>query len=237
MHHRIIELPRLGQFARHALPNIFEATLIPLAVFYLAMWTIGTWGALGMALLWCYGAAGVRLARGRRLPGVLVLGVLLMTVRTVVAVASGSVFVYFLQPVLGTVVVASAFLFSVPAGRPLAKRLALDFCPFPDGFTEQHIVQRFFVRISVLWGLVYFVNAALTTWLLMSQTINVYLLAKTVMSTSLTVTAIGASTLLFFRTMRRGGFTVRWAPKVSAAPAALAVPASAPAVALVEEAA
>jgi hypothetical protein len=210
MQQTTIELPRLSDFGRHAIPHLLEATLIPLALFYGAMWLLGTWGALGVALVWCYGAIASRLLRGRRVPGVLVLGALLMTVRTIVAVASGSVFVYFLQPVFGTVVVAGAFLLSVPAGRPLAQRLAHDFCPFPDAFTEHGAVQRFFARISVLWGLVYLVNAALTAALLLSQPVGAFVLAKTVMSLSLTGSAIVASTALFFWTMRRAGFQVTW---------------------------
>ena len=47
---------------------------------------------------------------------------MLLTVRTVIANASGSVFIYLLQLTLDESAVAGAFLLSVPAGRPLAER-------------------------------------------------------------------------------------------------------------------
>ena len=121
-----IELPQLRTMARHALPHLFEATLIPLALFYVALWYSGVWVALFAALSWSYLAIVRRILIGQRIPGLLVLGAVGLTVRTVVAMASGSVFVYFLQPSLTTVAVGGAFLLSVPAGRPLAQRLSAD---------------------------------------------------------------------------------------------------------------
>lgn len=202
------EIPRLRSLARHALPHVVEASLIPLGLFYLTMWTLGVWGALGAALAWSYGAIAWRLATGRRVPGVLLLGAAGLTARTVVAVASRSAFVYFLQPSLGTVLVAGTFLMSVPAGRPLAEKLAADFCPLPSAFAGQPRVRAFFARISVLWGFVFLANAATTIWLLMSQSVGVYLLAKTAVSATLTCSAIAFSTWWFIRSMRREGIPV-----------------------------
>src|SRR4051812_48593050 len=97
------QIPSLRALARHALPHLAEATIVPLVLFYLSMWLLGIWGALGVGLLWSYGAILRRVVTGRRVPGILVLGALAMTARTLIAVASGSVFIYFLQPTLGTV--------------------------------------------------------------------------------------------------------------------------------------
>lgn len=202
------EIPRLRALARHAVPHVVEATLVPLALFYASMWLLGVWGALGMALAWSYGAVGYRMLKRRRITGLLLLGVAGLTVRTVIALASGSVFVYFLQPSLGTVMVAGLFLASVPAGRPLAGKLAHDFCPIPEAFAAHPGVRSFFARISVLWGFVLLANAGTTIWLLVSQSLNVYLLAKTVVSISLTAAAVAFSTWWFLRSMRNHGIPV-----------------------------
>src|SRR2546427_5907120 len=108
-----VEIPRLRTMARHAVPHLVEATFIPLALFYVFLWTAGVWGALIAALCWSYLALVRRMVTGRRIPGILVLGALGITARTIAAFASGSVFVYFLQPSLTTVVVAGAVLLSV----------------------------------------------------------------------------------------------------------------------------
>lgn len=202
------EIPELRSMARHALPNVLEGTLVPLGLFYASMWVLGVWGALGVALAWSYGAVMVRVVRRHRISGLLLLGVLGLTARTVIAMASGSVFVYFLQPSLGTVAVAGVFLVSVPAGRPLAEKLAHDFCPIPEAFASHPKVRSFFARVSVLWGLVFLANAGTTIWLLLSQSLGVYLLAKTLVSAGLTGGAIAFSTWWFLRSMRAHGIPV-----------------------------
>jgi hypothetical protein len=206
----VFEIPHLRVLARHALPHLFEATLVPLAIFYAALWVLGVWGALGAALVWSYGAVLRRAVTGRRIPGVLAIGAMLLTIRTVIAVASGSVFIYFLQPTLGTVAVAGAFLLSVPAGRPLAERLAADFVPISPDLLARPFMRRFFVRISLLWALVQLTNAAVTIWLLLSQPVATYVVAKTFVSLAATAAAIAVSTLWFTRAMRGHGISVRF---------------------------
>lgn len=204
------EIPRLRALARHALPHLFEATFVPLVVFYVAMWTLGVWGALAAALCWSYGALLRRLVTRRPIPGILAIGAMLMTVRTVIAIASGSVFIYFLQPTFGTVAVAGAFLLSVPAGRPLAERLATDFLPISPEVLARPYMRRFFTRITLLWAFVHLTNAAVTVWLLVSQPIGTYVVAKTFVSLAASGTAIALSTFWFVRSMRRHGVQVRF---------------------------
>ena len=102
------------------------------------------------ALAWSYGALVRRLVLRRRVPGMLVLGTIGLTVRTVLALVSGSVYLYFLQPTLCTVLVASAFLFSVRGERSLAERLAHDFVPLPPVLLSRPWMRRFFNGVSVL---------------------------------------------------------------------------------------
>ncbi|MDH5372163.1 MAG: DUF3159 domain-containing protein [Acidimicrobiia bacterium] len=199
------QLPSLLVLARHAVRPVLEGVLIPLALFYSFLAIAGVWGAIVAALLWSWGAVAYRVIRRERVPGILMLGALGMTVRTILAVSTQSVFFYFLQPTLGTVVVAGAFLLSVPAGRPLAAKLAEDFLPMPEAFREHPAVRRYFHRITLLWALVQLANAGLAFWLLLSQPVPVFLAAKTAGSLVLTAAAIGISTVVFFRSMRRHG--------------------------------
>jgi Protein of unknown function (DUF3159) len=205
-----LEIPRLRAMARHALPNLVEATVVPLLVFYAALWLVGVWGGLIGALVWSYVAIVRRLVTGRPVPGLLVLGVIGITARTVVAALSGSVFVYFLQPTLTTVLLAGVFLASVPAGRPIAERLAGDFCPLPATFISSPPVRHFFARITVLWALVQLTNAALSVWLLITQPVGTYVLAKSATSWGLTLAAIALSTLYFKWSMRNHGIAIHW---------------------------
>jgi hypothetical protein len=215
------EIPRLRTLARHAVPHVIEGTIVPLALFLLTLRFVGVWGAVLIGLGWTYAAVVRRLIMGRRVPGILLLTAVTLTARTVVALASGSVVLYFLQPTLGTALVAAAFLLSVPLGRPLAERLARDFCPIPSGVLAHASVRRFFLQITLLWAFTQLANATVTLWLLFSQSLATFLVAKTLVSWGLTGSAIALSTIWFHRSMRRQGIL---APR--RAKAGLTTPAS-----------
>jgi hypothetical protein len=205
----LFEIPRLRTLARHALPHVLEGTVVPLVLFLLTLRLVGVWGAVLIGLGWTYAALIRRLVTGRRVPGILVLGAVTLTARTVVAMVSGSVVVYFLQPTLGTALVAGAFLLSVPLGRPLAQRLARDFCPIPEDVLANTHVRRFFRQVTLLWAVTQLANASVTLWLLFSESLATFLVAKTLVSWGLTGTAIVVSTIWFRRSMTRHGILAR----------------------------
>jgi hypothetical protein len=194
-------IPSFRALARHALPHLVEATLIPLGLFYLCLWLSGTTGAILAALTWAYAAIARRWVTGRRLPGLLLLGAAGLTARTAVALASGSTFVYFLQPSLTTIAIAGVFLVSVRAGRPLAERLAADFVVIPPELLRTPVIRRVFVRITVLWAIVNLFNAVATIGLLLSQSMPVYVAARTALSLVGLAFGVVTSTLLFKRAL------------------------------------
>ena len=217
MHPPPLEIPRLRALARHAVPHVLEATVAPLVVFYAALWLTGVWGGLIGALVWSYTAILRRLVTRQRVPGLLMLGAVGITARTLVAAISGSVFFYFLQPTLTTVLIAGVFLFSIPAGRPIAERLAGDFCPLPATFLRSPPVRRFFARITLLWAFVQLANAALSLWLLATQSVATYVFARATGSWTLSIGAIVLSTLYFKRSMHRHGIAIHWGSTAAAA--------------------
>ena len=192
-------IPRLTALARHATPHILEATLIPLALFYGGLRLVGLWGALIAALLWSYSSLLRRLLMRRRIPGMLLLGIVGLTARTALALATGSAFLYFLQPTLGTGLVATIFIGSTVLGRPLAMKLANDFMPLPESLLAHAGVRRFFHRISLLWAGVFLANAGISLWLLVSQSLATFLWTRTLASAVLTVGAVAISTMAFRR--------------------------------------
>jgi hypothetical protein len=206
----VLELPRPRAIARHAVPHIVEGTLVPLALFYLTMWIAGFWGAVLSATVWSYGSVLRRVIRRERVPGILVIGAVLVTARTAIALQTGSPFLYFLQPTLGTVLVAGLFLFSVPIGKPLAERLAHDFCPLPESLLARPFMRTFFIRISLLWAAVFLTNAAISVYLLFNQSVGSYLLTKQAASSGVWIAAIVASTWYFVRLMRHHGIKPRF---------------------------
>jgi hypothetical protein len=204
-----MEIPDIRTLLRHATPRFVEGTLVPLVLFLVGLHFLGVWAAMIAGLVWVYSAIGIRLWLRRPVPGLLALGAVTLTARTIVAIVSHSVVVYFLQPSLGTMLVASAFLLSVPLDKPLAGRLAADFCPLPTEVHSNAHVRRFFRHISLLWAFAQTMNAALTIWLLFSQSLSTFVVLRSVVSAGMTITAIVASTIWFKRSMRRNGIDVR----------------------------
>jgi hypothetical protein len=136
-------------------------------------------------------------------PGTLLLAALGVTARAVMAAVTGSAVVYFLQPTLGTMLVAVSFLASVPLRRPLAAKVATDLMPLPDAFLAHQRVRQFFLRISLLWSLVFTLNTALSLWLLFSQSIATYLWIRTTAVAFLGAIAVLISVWSFRRCVRR----------------------------------
>ena len=207
-------VPRIGALLRHAAPRVLEGVVAPAAVFVTALHFLGVIGAVAAGLGFAYTMILGRLCVGRPVPGFLVLGALTLTARSALALATGSTFLYFLQPMLGTALVATAFLASVLTGRPLAARLARDFCPIPDHVATAAPMRRFFVQITLLWAVTELVIAGVALTLLLSESVGVFVVTRTVSSLVLTGVAIGASVGWFQRTM---GDHVTFAPRTARA--------------------
>ena len=207
-----IQLPPIGSVVWRALRALLESALIPLGLFWLLFtyggFDAGLWAALG----WSAFAIGVRLAGRRPVPAVLLLTTGLLVVRTAVGLATGSAFLYFLQPTVQNFVFALALLLTVGLDRPLVAKLADDFCAFPDALTGHPQVRRFFRRVSLLWAVVFLVNGGVTLAVLATRTVGDFLLVSTAGSYSLVAAGIVLSLWWFRRSLTRHGIRLRISP-------------------------
>src|SRR5579875_3072647 len=113
-----LALPKLRAIARHAVPNLVECTLVPTLIFSVLLQTSGLVAASLAALGWSYAMLLRRLIQRVRIPGLL-LTCLGLTVRTIIVVASGSAFIYFMQPIAATALVGLTFLASSLTNSPM----------------------------------------------------------------------------------------------------------------------
>ena len=213
----ILRMPAPRAALRHAAPVVLEAVLAPLALFYLALTLWGFRGALIAALAWSFLALARRLHRGERISMLLMLGTLLLTLRTTVSFITGSSFIYFAQPTVGTIVIAFVLFGSALIRRPFTQRFAGDFCPIDPEILARPLVHRFFVRISVLWATVLLLNAGFVLWLLVTSSLHTFVLERAAVTYGLTASAIYLSIRQFVVMMRGDGITVQWGPNVEAA--------------------
>lgn len=190
------ETPRIGAVLRHLGLSLLMANIVPSVLFYVCLVSLDVWAALVAALVWCYGAMAWRMATRRRMSMLLLLTLVGLSVRTAVAFASGSTFLYFLQPVLNNTVVALLFLLSLATARPVVARLAADFFPMTDDIAKRPRVERLFWHLTLLWAVVALGKATMTLWLLQSQSVvnfvvfkDTFFLAVTVFALTVTVSA------------------------------------------------
>jgi hypothetical protein len=194
-------------------PKLLEATLIPGALFYACL----VWGSLGLAYLiaiaWIYGCLLRRLVGRQPVPSVLILGAIGITVRTALAVASGSAFVYFAQPILATVVMGGVFLASLIVGRPLIGRLAGDFWPITPEQAENPRVLSLFRGLTILWAGVNLTLATVAFALLLWLPLTAFLVAKQVSSLGITISAVAITIVWSHRTACQEGLVTAPRPR------------------------
>jgi len=219
------EPSKLAIFAmvvRRSGPHLIEATIVPAVLFYVCLLAAGLGAAYIAALSWSYAALARRVVGRDPVPPILVIGVIGITVRTLVAVISRSSFVYFFQPVLTSVAMGGVFLVSVAIGRPLIATLAHEFWPLSPEVAARPRVVRLFRRLTLLWAGVNLASAALTLGLLVSLPLGAFLAVKQLSGLGLTAGAVCLTVSMALRTARREGLHA--APVPSPLPLLAALP-------------
>ena len=169
--------------------SLLVAVVVPAVAFYAVFAFAGVWSAIVAALVWSYGAIVWRALTGRRTSGLLILAALLLTGRTLLSVVADSAWLYFLQPVISDGVVALLFLLSLTSARPMVARLAGDFYPMDHELAMRPRIQRLFRNLTVLWAVLGLAKASMTLWLLQSQTLETFVLVKSVSVLTINVLA------------------------------------------------
>lgn len=214
---RRIVIPGIRAIVSHAWLNVVIGKLMPLAIFLVLFRATGITAAVLAALAWSLGVVGYQRAKGHRIAGLVILSIVGNTAKTIVALATGSVVAYFIQPTISTTLIGTAFLVSVPLGLPLAERLVRDFCPFDESTSEQPEFNAFFPRLSLLWAGTSLLNAAVTLHLLLTQSITNFVIIKAFLGPTTTTLTIVIGLWWFRRSMNRAGIEVVLARRVGAA--------------------
>jgi hypothetical protein len=200
-HRQISRIRVLKVLGRRSLPSLIEATIIPAILLYVCFAIFGPVVAMLAVLSWSYGAVIRRLVTHQRIPGVLMLAVTALTVRTIVGIASGT-FLYFLQPVATTLVLAGIFFGSLFFGRPIIARMAGDFCPITPDIAERPAVVRLFAGLTLMWAGVHLLSAGTTFAMLMSLPTGTFIALKSVISLAITISAVAVTIHWSIRTAR-----------------------------------
>lgn len=213
-----VTIPGLVAVVRHCWLTVLIGKCIPIVVFLALLPLVGIDLAVLGALVWSLGVIGFQRSRGQRIAGLVVLSAVGNSVKSALALATGSTFLYFAQPTLSTIVIGIAFLVSVPLGQPLAERLIHDFCPLEEATASHPEFLRFCRTGSLLWGATSLTNGAITIYLLSTQTLTAFLVIKAFLGPLLTGVTFGAGALLFRSGMHRAGVNICFARRLPEPP-------------------
>ncbi|QWF20920.1 hypothetical protein KM427_18430 [Nocardioides sp. LMS-CY] len=197
--------PNLLAVIRHVSVSLVIAMVIPAVVFYGLFVLVDVWTAIIVALLWSYGAIAWRAVTGRRTSGLLILVAILLTGRTVLSVVADSTWLYFLQPIISDGVIAALFLLSLASARPMVARLAGDFYPMDHELATRPRVRRLFWHLTALWAVLGLAKATMTLWLLQSQSLETFVLVKSILMLSVNVLAASSTIALAALVARKEG--------------------------------
>jgi hypothetical protein len=170
-------LRTLVLLVRGALPAVLVATLMPLAVFYVALAATSMIWAIALSVAYAYGVAIYQYARWRRLSGMLLVAVFMASARVLGAVASGHIVMFFAVPVLETAGFGLMFAATMFTSEPLVVRLARDLIPHAaDDFAQRGSLIKI---LSVLWAVTYLASCTTSIVLLTLLPLPVFLGAHT----------------------------------------------------------
>ncbi|HEY7054574.1 MAG TPA: VC0807 family protein [Mycobacterium sp.] len=200
--HHIIEIAKLKPTILRGALLLLETVVVPTLLLYACTNTVGSFWGLIAVLGWCALTVGARLTMRQRVPGTLLLVVGGLVGRTTIALVFSNVYVYLLQPIVGSLFMAALFLGSAAIGRPVTARLAQDFVALPAHLFHDRRVRRIFVNVSLIWGLSRLIDAGMSVGSLHFG-VDAGLLSRGVLSTTLTVVTILVCALWGWRRMRR----------------------------------
>ncbi|MDX6573470.1 MAG: hypothetical protein QOC86_2626 [Gaiellales bacterium] len=197
--------PRFAMIMKHLALSLLMANVIPAALFYVCLRTGNVWAAIIAALVWCYGAMAWRVTTRRPASGLLFVTVLGLTAKTAFAFASGSTFLYFLQPVVNDGAIALLFMVSLLTARPIVARLAADFYPMTADIAGRPRIQRLFWHLTLFWAFVCLIKSALTLWLLEKLPTVTFVAVKGLVILSIIVLGTAITVFAAFRVARSEG--------------------------------
>jgi hypothetical protein len=198
----VIELGALRPALLRAARLFLETVLVPTALLFVLLHTVGLVAGLSAVLCWCVLTVAIRWFSGRHLPGTLLLCAGMLCARATIALVLSSALVYLLQPVAGSIVMAALFLGSAAIGRPITMRLARDFVALPAHLFHHHGVRRMFTQVALLWGIGRVLDAGMSLGAL-HWGLDAGLLSRGVFSGVLSTISVAVCAVWGWRCLRR----------------------------------
>src|SRR6516164_570724 len=206
-----LELPRPLRLLRTVLWSLIESAGLPVAAIAVAGWLGGRNAGLiaGLAAAWLL-AAGRKIATGN-VPSLLTISAVVLTLQTAMVLATGQIWLYLLQFPAANLVMCVLFARTARGPSPLVARLAAEVVALRQPATHHPGLHRFFQGATWLWAGIFLLLTAGLAVLMVTEPLNAFMVASTVVTIALTVAGIAISAVWFWSVLRRSGLRVRFA--------------------------
>ena len=161
------------------------------------------------AVVWF--TVAIRQVATRSVPGLLLISALVLTLQTVLVVATGSVLIFLLQFPLANLALCILFARTAPTRKPLVARLAAEVVALRQPSSPHPGVDRFFQGATWLWAGIFAASTVGLAVLMAVVPASVFLLLTTAVTVGGVVAGTVLSALWFIRVLRRCGLRVRFA--------------------------
>jgi hypothetical protein len=208
-----LELPRPLALLRTVLWNLTESAGLPVGAAALAGWMAGRDAGLiaGLAATWL--TVVIRKVATRHVPSLLAITALVLTLQTVVVLATGQLWLYLLQFPLAQFVMGVLFARTARGDSPLVARLAAEVVALRQPTDHHPGLHRFFQGATWLWAGIFFLLTAGMAVLMITEPTGVFVMLSTVGTAGLVIAGTGVSALWFRSVLRDLGLSLRFAAR------------------------
>jgi len=202
-----LQLPAPARLALTAGWNLAESLALPVGAYIVGDRLGGQGAGMAAATVVTWLTAAARKMITGTVPGLLMISGLVLTLQTVLVVATGSVLLFLLQFPVANLALCILFARTAPTGRPLVAQLAAEVVALRQSGSHPSL-DRFFRGTTWLWAGIFAASTIGLAVLLVTEPTTVFLLLSTVVTVAGVVVGTFLSVLWFVRVMRRSGLRV-----------------------------
>jgi hypothetical protein len=204
-----LELPRPLRLIRCTGLSLSESLGLPLAAYFLGAWLDGRNAGLiaGVVAIWL--TALIRKIACGSVPSLLTISAIVLTLQTVVVLATGVFWIFLLQFPLGYAAMFVLFARTARGPNPIVAKLAAEVVALrhPAHHPGLH---RFFQGATWLWAGIFLILTAGLGVMMWTEPASTFLMLSTVATVAGTLAGIGASALWFWSVLRKHGLRLQF---------------------------
>jgi hypothetical protein len=205
-----LEMPRPARLVRTTAWSLIESAGLPIGALALAGWLWGRNAGLiaGVVVVWII--AAIRKIHTGTVPSLVIISVVVLTLQTVLAVATGQIWIFLLHFPVANLCLCIVFARTARGPKPIVAQLASEVVALRQPTTPSPGLHRFFQDATWLWAAIFLLLAILMAALLATQSTAMFILLATAATVVLILAGAGASALWLRVVLRRLGLGLRF---------------------------